>query len=115
MNGKIKDRGTMKWNTAFFMPEHISMLRDLNKDYYRQPKPILDQYQLEEFNEKICFAMEYNMDVKVTIWLDGFEEEYKGKIRHLDEIYKKVRLREKNGDFKMIQFDEITNITVGDD
>ena len=59
--------------------------------------------------------MEYNLDVKVTIWVDGFEEEYKGKIHHLDEVYKKVRLREKNGDFKLIQFDEIINITVEDD
>ncbi|PLT35664.1 hypothetical protein CUU64_03430 [Bacillus sp. V5-8f] len=34
------------------------MLNELNKDYSRQAKPILDEYKIEEFENRICYAME---------------------------------------------------------
>lgn len=38
----IFDRGTEKW-TAMMLPEHIKMLRDLDLDYYKTNKPVLDE------------------------------------------------------------------------
>jgi hypothetical protein len=35
----IRDRGKVKWQGAFFMPEHVKMLGELRTDYYRQAKP----------------------------------------------------------------------------
>ena len=57
----LKDRGIMKWRAAAFLPEHVSSLQDLVKDYYSTEKPILDEYQVVEFENKINYAMEYSL------------------------------------------------------
>ncbi|CAH0261218.1 hypothetical protein SRABI133_03394 [Peribacillus simplex] len=36
----IKDRGKLKWQPALMLPEHVKLLNEANKDYYRQVKPI---------------------------------------------------------------------------
>ncbi|MFU2014791.1 YolD-like family protein [Peribacillus butanolivorans] len=87
----IKDRGKLKWQ-GFFMPEHVKLLNDATKDYYRQVKPILDEYQLEEFENKIHTAMEFNSTVKFTVWEDGFDWEYVGMIHRLDPLTKIIHL-----------------------
>ena len=56
----IKDRGIIKWQAAAFLPEQGSLLQDLVKDYYSTEKPILDEYQVVEFENKINYAMEYS-------------------------------------------------------
>lgn len=57
MNGDVlmslRDRGNIKWQSAMMLPEHVKMLKNLKLDYYRQDKPLVDEYQLEEFKSKI--------------------------------------------------------------
>ncbi|KQU25884.1 hypothetical protein ASG65_14875 [Bacillus sp. Leaf13] len=79
----LKDRGNIKWQSSMFLPEHVKLLKDLNKDYYRQVKPILDEYQLEEFENKIHTAMELSSTVKFTVFEDGFDWVYTGIIHRL--------------------------------
>ncbi|HER2169496.1 TPA: YolD-like family protein, partial [Streptococcus pyogenes] len=44
----IRDRGkNIKWQ-GFFMPEHIKMLKDAEQDYYKTPRPQLDETQIED-------------------------------------------------------------------
>ena len=64
----IKDRGILKWQAASFLPEQVSSLHDLVKDYYSTKKPILDEYQVEEFENKINYAMEYVSLIKIYNW-----------------------------------------------
>ena len=53
----LKDRGLMKWN-GFFMPEHIEMLKQIQKDYYKLPRPILDDGQIEEIEQVLLISFE---------------------------------------------------------
>ncbi|MFE4706805.1 YolD-like family protein [Peribacillus simplex] len=55
---------------AAFLPEYTKMLRDLFTDYHRQQKPIIDEFQSEEFDQRLCFAMECNYAVKITKWVE---------------------------------------------
>jgi hypothetical protein len=34
-------------------------------------KPILDEYEKEEFDRSIAYATEYNLPVKIKAWDDG--------------------------------------------
>ncbi|KAB7664148.1 YolD-like family protein [Bacillus sp. B1-b2] len=43
------------------------MLNELKKDYYRQAKPILDEYQIEEIASKISYAMEFTFLMKIKL------------------------------------------------
>ncbi|RFU70363.1 YolD-like family protein [Peribacillus saganii] len=110
----IKDRGKLKWQGAFFMPEHVKLLRDMHTDYHRISKPILDEYQIEEYENKICYAMEFVLSVKVTVWEDGFEKEYIGKVCRLDEIHKVIylKLHNEEGYIMRIKFDTIVGVVV---
>ncbi|MBT2649145.1 hypothetical protein J7E52_20955 [Bacillus sp. ISL-34] len=47
----IRDRGILKWQAALILPEQKAFQINMNKDYFRQVKPILDEYQLEMFLE----------------------------------------------------------------
>ncbi|WP_108672548.1 YolD-like family protein [Peribacillus acanthi] len=88
----IRDRGKIKWGSSFFLPEHTKMLRDLKSDYYKIKKPILDDYQIEEIESKICLAMEFNHSIKITTWEGGFEWSYNGNLHRLDPLTKKLYL-----------------------
>ena len=70
----IRDRGKIKWAPANCMPEGFSMTRKMFKDQLRQANPIIDDYQKEEFDQQIGYAMEYHLPVKVTTWNDGSTE-----------------------------------------
>jgi hypothetical protein len=108
----IRDRGKIKWNPASFMPEAFAMTRDMYKDQARQAKPILDEYQTEEFDLRIAYAMEYRHSVKLTVWSDGFTAEVTGNVHYVDPITKQLRIEVKPGEFERVAFDEVVGVRV---
>ena len=120
MNGDVlmslRDRGNIKWQSAMMLPEHVKMLKTLKLDYYRQEKPIVDEYQLEEFKSKIHAAMELNSIVKFTVWEEGFDWKYEGVIHRLDPIAEMIYLElEKEKGFLMkIKFEDIIGVDMDD-
>jgi hypothetical protein len=111
---KYKDRGMKKW-TSFFLPEHVEMLREFdNREYYKTSKPLLDPYQIQEFESKIHYAMEYHYPVMLNVWYDGFTEEVRGYIHYLDPIQKEVRLKDDEGNVEHVKFENIINVEVED-
>ncbi|MFF2591037.1 YolD-like family protein [Peribacillus butanolivorans] len=118
MNGvvpmSLKDRGNIKWKSAMFLPEHVKLLKNLNKDYYRQAKPILDEYQIEEFENKIHNAMEFSSPVKFTVWEDGFDWEYTGLLHRLEPKTNLIHLEleKEKGYIIKIKFEDIVEVEV---
>jgi hypothetical protein len=97
------------------IPEHVEMLREINeKDYYKTSKPLLDPYQIQEFEEKIHYAMEYHYPIKFGVWYDGFVEEVRGFVYYLDPIRKEIRLKNDDGDVERVKFKNIVNVEVDD-
>ncbi|MED3834038.1 hypothetical protein [Peribacillus frigoritolerans] len=48
--GTIRDRGLVKWQAALIMPEHKALNKKIGEvDYFLNKKPVLDEYQVEEF------------------------------------------------------------------
>ncbi|MBD8137367.1 YolD-like family protein [Bacillus sp. CFBP 13597] len=85
----------------------------MNKDYYRQVKPILDEYQLEEFENKNT-VMEFASLVKFTVWEDGFDWEYTGMIHRLDPFTKAIYLELENekGHIIKVKFEDLVAVEV---
>lgn len=108
----IRDRGKMKWQGAFFMPEHVKMLREIERDMMRMQKPLLDEYQIEEFERQVCEAMEFAQPVKLMVWRDGFTYEEIGRVHYLDPLQKEVRLKTELGTFSRIKFTDIIAVEV---
>ncbi|MFE4353563.1 YolD-like family protein [Peribacillus butanolivorans] len=108
----IRDRGKLKWAPAAFLPEYTKMLRDLDRDYYRQQKPIIDEFQFEEFDQRICNAMEYNYAVKITKWVDGFNYEILGRVHYVDPIKKEVWLKTVADEVERVKMAEVISVEV---
>ncbi|WP_233499203.1 YolD-like family protein [Bacillus weihaiensis] len=68
----IRYRGKMKWESASFIPLAFEITSEMFKDQARQPKPILDEHQTEEFDLRIAFEAEYNHAVKLTVWMTDY-------------------------------------------
>jgi hypothetical protein len=110
----LRDRGKIKWLPAHFMPEHKQMLKNLEVEENYQRKPIIDHYEIEEFENKIHYALEYAFFVNVKVWREGFFDDYVGRINRLDEFKKCIYLQTEEVYIQRIPFDEIIGVEVND-
>ncbi|WMX58110.1 YolD-like family protein [Peribacillus sp. R9-11] len=112
----IKDRGKLKWQPAMMLPEYVKLLNAVNKDYYRQQKPALDEYQLEEFENKIHAAMEFSSTIKFTVWEDGFDWDYVGLVHRLEPFTKVIHLEleKEKGHIIRVNFEDLVAVEVKD-
>lgn len=108
----LRDRGKLKWAPAAFLPEYTKRLCDLDTDYQRQQKPIIDEFQFEEFDQRICFAMEYNYAVKISKWVAGFKFEIDGRVHYVDPMRKEVRLKTEADGVEYVKMTEIIAVEV---
>ncbi|MED1469276.1 YolD-like family protein [Bacillus salipaludis] len=110
----IHDRGMKKWQFAFGHPELIKGQRDLWRDQERLAKPIVDPYELEEFDQRIVYAMEYNLSVIIAIWSDGFTSDIKGWVHYVDPLTHQLRIEAEDGLFHRITFEDVVAVVVVD-
>ncbi|NHC43397.1 YolD-like family protein [Bacillus sp. MM2020_1] len=110
----IRDRGKIKWNAASFMPEVFKMQRDMFKDQERQPRPLLSEFDTEEFDQCIAYAMENKLTVKLSVWADGFTTDMTGSIHHVDPITHQLRIEVKPDGFERIAFVNVVGVVVLD-
>ncbi|MFP5114759.1 YolD-like family protein [Bacillaceae bacterium C204] len=54
--------------TCVFLPLAFEMQRSMFKDRERQRKSLIDENKAEVFNQRICYAIESNLAVKLTVW-----------------------------------------------
>lgn len=109
----VFDRGNKKW-TSMMLPEHVQMVKDLNVDYYRQPKPQLDEQQVEQINETFHIAMEFNLPLVVTVWDEGFFSEVEGVLHYINEIDKAIHMVDIKSEIHKIKFDVIAGVEYAD-
>ncbi|CAG9610788.1 YolD-like family protein [Pseudoneobacillus rhizosphaerae] len=107
---RIRDRGKMKWQSAFFMPEHVKMLKELRSDYQKINKPIVDESQIDEFEQKLCLALEHKQSITITIWEEGFFRMFIGSVQKLDEWNKTIHLVEEDGCLTTIWFNQVVGV-----
>lgn len=114
MSDHLNDRGLIKWRSAAFLPEHGQILHEMHKDLMRTQKPVLDEYQLAEFEERILTAMEFSYSISVDLWDDGFVSACVGRIARLDEINKIIYLEDEEGMLTKVNWSNITNVILLD-
>ncbi|NRD78469.1 YolD-like family protein [Bacillus sp. BRMEA1] len=110
----IRDRRKMKWQFAFEAPELIKAQRGLWRDTERIAKPIIDEYEVEEFDLRIAYAMEHNLKIRIMVWKDGFMENLMGHVHYVDPITNQIRIEVKLGEFNRVAFQDIVQVIVID-
>ncbi|NRG44592.1 YolD-like family protein [Bacillus sp. CRN 9] len=103
-----RDRGKMKWQSVFFMPEHVKILKDVEIDANKTSKPQLDEHQLEEIQIVIMESLDYALPIKISIWENGFTNHMTAIVDNLDMIKKEIRVEIQNDyEMKCIHIDKI--------
>ncbi|OCA90525.1 hypothetical protein A8F94_01170 [Bacillus sp. FJAT-27225] len=110
----IRDRGKMKWRSAFFMPEQSKLMKEARLEDSKVVKPILDEQEWEEIEQTILLAMEFSNKVKIKTWQDGFFKEYQGMLHRIDELRKIVYLQTDDLRMNRIGFLDITEVSMAE-
>ncbi|PWW28206.1 YolD-like protein [Cytobacillus oceanisediminis] len=106
----LKNRGLLKWLPAHFMPKHRAILKKLEIEQNYQYKPLIDEYEMLEYENRIHYAMEFASIVKVKVWREGFFHDFKGRVNRLDGFSKKIYIETDHGYIQKIVFDEIVRV-----
>lgn len=101
----IHDRGRIKW-TSMMLPEHVKMLRDWVKEDTYESKKRLDEQQLEQMNETIAEAMEFEQALTITHYHNKQYELVLGRVHYWDTLESKLHIVDR--------FDEIHRIKLND-
>ncbi|MFE3976583.1 MULTISPECIES: YolD-like family protein [unclassified Peribacillus] len=113
--GTIRDRGLVKWQAALIMPEHKALNKKLGEvDYFLNKKPVLDEYQVEEFENNIHYAMEYHLPIRFKVRNEGNSKELYEYCVFIHPVTKELRIQKKDSSFEYIQFDDIISVIVED-
>ena len=67
MQGRIKDRGSIKW-TAMMLPEHVQLLREEQDEDRYNVRPQLNDFDLEAIQDEIQIAFKSQSTVELRIW-----------------------------------------------
>ncbi|WP_025783289.1 YolD-like family protein [Sporosarcina sp. D27] len=83
MYDQNRDRGKIKW-TAMMLPEHISLLREWQKedDYVKQPD--LTDFDLQDIQEQLESAMMRKCMTQIRSWKEGKVTGYLGTVEEID-------------------------------
>jgi hypothetical protein len=106
----IRDRGNIKW-TSMMLPEHVKVLRRyINEEYYDVPEPSIDEQQLEEMNELILEAMEYNIPLTFIIYKNKRLIAINGHIHFTDSIKLEFRIVDLDHFLNKVSFSKVKAI-----
>ncbi|MFB7140955.1 YolD-like family protein [Gottfriedia sp. NPDC056225] len=59
---------------------------------------------MEEYNQRIAYAMEYGLAVRLTIWDDGFTSDITGCEHYVDSLTHQLRIEVDPGEFHQIHW-----------
>ncbi|CAN7661725.1 YolD-like family protein [Peribacillus frigoritolerans] len=107
----VRDRGLVKWQAALIMPEHKALYKKMGEvDYFLNKKTVLDEYQVEEFENNIHYAMEYHLPISFRLHNDGNPIELHGYCVYIDPVTKELSIQKKDSFFEKIKFNEIISV-----
>lgn len=110
---KIHDRGNLKWQ-PFLLPEHRDRLKELKNEEQKIEMPVLDQQQLEEFNQVICDAMAFNQPLEITYYQNGKMKQVICHVHYIDTHLHELRTLDQSHYVCMIKMDKIIDVQFAD-
>src|SRR5690625_7696100 len=79
---QVQDRGTKKW-VSLMLPEHVDMLKEVFLEY--KEKPVLDEQQMIEIDQKLKFALETDEVIEMTYYERGMFKKINGRLDKVDQ------------------------------
>ncbi|WP_342510624.1 YolD-like family protein [Sporosarcina sp. FSL K6-1522] len=93
----IRDRGNIKWR-GLMLPEHVVKLIEWHEQDQLTKKPEFDEWELEAIQMEVELAYKRQSEAIVTVWKNGSESPYIGKITALDQRLNTISIEGPFGD-----------------
>jgi hypothetical protein len=106
----LNERGIKKWNSAAFLLEHTESLREFFKQYDHKQKQELAEDQIEEMNNTILEAMEYNSTLNITYFKFNDFLLLTGNIYYIDQLKQELRIMDIHNSLHTVKFDELVDV-----
>src|SRR5690625_1401330 len=91
---QVQDRGTKKW-VSLMLPEHVDMLKEVFLEY--KEKPVLDEQQMIEIDQKLKFALETDEVIEMTYYERGMFKKTNGRLEKVDQSCGYIMLLNEHG------------------
>ncbi len=88
----LRDRGILKFQSAFFLPEHVKMLNEHWEDAEKVQRPELDEQKLADLNELVKDAVYHQDLVHVEYYSGGHILDCEGRISLIDPLKKCIHI-----------------------
>lgn len=92
------------------MPEHIQSLKKMMHDSQKQPRPILDELQIEEMERLLQQSLMQGTLLEVTTWKSGFFTKKVCQVIKIDVATKSIVLLDEFNSKARIPFFNITSV-----
>lgn len=106
-------RRNVKWKTSMMLPEHVKMLREHSVEIQKDPRPDLNEWDLEAIHDCLQLAMQSKADTKIKMWRDGQFIYNRGTIESIDLTLRTLELQDPFYLFSL-KLDEIVDVTIMD-
>jgi YolD-like protein len=107
----IRDRGNIKWQ-GMFLPEHVKLLREYDRENKKKTKPQLDEQQLELMQEIICDAMDNNLQLCFTYFEKDDFRLMIGKVHYVDLFRGELRLIDGQNEMHRLRFMDLLDVKI---
>lgn len=109
----LRDRGTIKW-TSMMLPEHLTQLKQDLLDVSKIEKPSLDAQQIEEMDILVSEALEFNKELVLKLFNNGFVENVTGRVHYINFEQQKLHVKDQNDNTVYINMNNIIGVTYND-
>lgn len=109
----LRDRGTIKW-TSMMLPEHLTQLKQDLLDVSKFEKPSLDAQQIEEMDIIVSEALEFNKELVLKLFNNGFVENVTGRVHYINFEEQKLHVKDQNDNTVYINMNDIIGVTYND-
>ncbi|MEG7336723.1 YolD-like family protein [Bacillus subtilis] len=109
----LRDRGTIKY-TSIMLPEHLTQLKQDLIDLSKIEKPSLDDQQIEEMDIIVSEALEFNKELVLKLFNNGFVENVTGRVHYINFEQQKLHVKDQNDNTVYINMNDIIGVTYND-
>ncbi|MCC2929052.1 YolD-like family protein [Bacillus mojavensis] len=96
------------------LPEHLTQLKQDLLDVSKIEKPSLDAQQIEEMDILVSEALEFNKELVLKLFNNGFVENVTGRVHYINFEQQKLHVKDQNDNTVYINMNNIIGVTYND-
>ncbi|MEC1749466.1 YolD-like family protein [Bacillus mojavensis] len=96
------------------LPEHLTQLKQDLLDVSKFEKPSLDAQQIEEMDIIVSEALEFNKELVLKLFNNGFVENVTGRVHYINFEQQKLHVKDQNDNTVYINMNNIIRVTYND-